>query len=105
LHFPLSRRDAVVSEAIHGKAEDQADVIKTAFAADKFIAGTTPVTIQQQDLYQQMQTQTVTEVLKNNAVWYELVLKPVSGMSFEDAYDIVVSDLKVPKMIDLEAAS
>lgn len=43
--------------------------------------------------------------LRAAKLWYELELKPVTGQSFESEYNITITDLKVPKQIDLEAAS
>ena len=36
-------------------------------------------------------------------VWYELELKPVTNGPFDVEYDIGVSPVAIPKMIDLEA--
>ena len=47
----------------------------------------------------------VKNVLKNVPTQLQFTLKPVTGGPFENEYDIDVSALKVPAMIDLEAAS
>jgi len=105
LTFPLSKRQAVVREQVHGSAEVQADAIRASFPIDVEVNNAQPQNVNEQNRIAALQSQTTTEILKNNSVWYDLELKPVAGMSFETAYDIAVSELKVPKMIDLEAAS
>ena len=49
--------------------------------------------------------ESVKNTLKNTPTKLEFTLKPVSGGPFESEYDIDVSALKVPAMINLEAAS
>ena len=49
--------------------------------------------------------ESVKNVLKGIPTTLQFDLKPVTGGSFENEYDIDVSALKVPAMIDLEAAS
>jgi hypothetical protein len=44
-------------------------------------------------------------ILKTVPTELQFTLKPVTGGPFENAYDIDVSELKVPAMIDLEAAA
>ena len=105
LSFPLSKWQAVVREQIHGSAEAQADAIAASCPIDVEVNSAQPQSVSEQNRIAALQSQTTTEILKTNSVWYELDLRPVSGMAFETAYDIAVSQLKVPKMIDLEAAS
>jgi hypothetical protein len=105
LTFPLTKRQAVVREQVHGSADAQADAIRASFPIDVEVNNAQPQNVDEQNRIAALQTQTTTEILKTNSVWYDLELKPVAGMSFETAYDIAVSELKVLKMIDLEAAS
>ncbi len=105
LTFPLTKRQAVVREEIHGSVDAQADAIRASFPVDVEVDSANPQTIAEQDDLEKLQLLTTTEILKDNSVWYDLELKPVTGASFEAAYDIEVSVLKVPKMIDLEAAA
>ena len=105
LTFPLSKRQAAVREQVHGSADAQGGAIEASFPIDIEVNNAQPQNVNEQNRIAALQSQTTTEILKGNAVWYDLELKPVAGMSFETAYDIAVSELKVPKMIDLEAAS
>jgi hypothetical protein len=105
LTFPLSKGQATVREQIHGSAEAQADLIRASFPVDVEVNSAQPQNADEQNRIAGLQSRTTTEILKDNAVWYDLELKPVADMSFETAYDIEVSVLKVPKMIDLEAGS
>jgi hypothetical protein len=105
LVFPLSKGRATVREQVHGSAEAQAGAILASFSADIEVNNAQPRNVDEQNRIAALQSQTTSEILKGNSVWYDLELKPVSGMSFETGYDIAVSQLKVPKMIDLEAAS
>jgi hypothetical protein len=105
LVFPLSKARATVREQIHGSADAQAEAILASFPIDVEVNNAQPRNVNEQNRIAALQSQTTTEILKDNSVWYDLELKPVAGMSFETAYDIAVSKLKVPKMIDLEAAS
>jgi hypothetical protein len=105
LVFPLSKRQAVVREQVHGSADAQGGAIEASFPIDIEVNNAQPQNVNEQNRIAALQSQTTTEILKGNAVWYDLELKPVAGMSFETAYDIAVSQLRVPKMIDLEAAS
>jgi len=47
----------------------------------------------------------VKNLLKTVPTQLQFTLKPVTGGPFENEYNIDVSGLKVPAMIDLEAAS
>jgi hypothetical protein len=44
-------------------------------------------------------------ILKSRRCHLDLTVLPVAGSSFENAYEIALTDLIVPKMIDLEASS
>ena len=105
LTFPLTKDQAVVREQIHGSSAAQADAIRASFYADIEVDKAEPQSVDEQDRLAALQLQTTTEILKSNAVWYDLELRPVAGMSFETAYDLTVTQLHVPKMIDLEAGS
>jgi len=105
LIFPLTKARATVKEQIHGDSFTQADLIRASYAADIEVDAANPQTADEFDALAALQTKTTTAVLKDNPVWYELELRPVTGASFETAYDIETSVLKVPKMIDLEAAA
>lgn len=105
LIFPLTKSAAVVQEAISGYYQEQEAVIEAAFPYDQFIAQAEATSAEQQAKIAQATALSVTEALKSSPVSYTLELRPVAGMSFETEFDIEVSELKVPKMIDLEAPS
>jgi hypothetical protein len=44
-------------------------------------------------------------ILKSQRCHLDFTIAPVNGQTFDNAYDITLTDLIVPKMIDLEAAS
>jgi hypothetical protein len=105
LVFPLTRSAAIVGEYISGSYQDQEAVIEAAFPYDVYVASTDILSADDQEVMAKASSLTVSEALKANPVSYHLELRPVTGMSFETAFDVAVSDLRVPKMIDLEAAS
>ena len=43
--------------------------------------------------------------MKTNAIWYELVLRPMTGGPFQVDYYPTLVDLEIPRQIDLEAAT
>ena len=44
-------------------------------------------------------------ILKSKRCHLDFTIAPVNGQTFDNAYDITLTELTVPKMIDLEAAS
>ena len=105
LNFPLTRQQVVIQELVHGNADDQKAAIIAASPNDAALANSfSPTTVEEQKAIMELKSQIVKEVMKTNSVWYELQLRPVNGANFLTEYDIMVSDLEIPKMIDLEAA-
>ena len=105
--FPLTRRQAVMHEVIHGTEKAQKDLIEAAFASNILIAeiGDNPAkTVEAMQQAALAAKSTVEEVMKTNAIWYDLQLRPLTG-AFAVAYQIAPTQLEVPRMIDLEAGS
>jgi hypothetical protein len=44
-------------------------------------------------------------ILKAKRCHLDFTIAPVNGQTFDNSYDVVLTDLVVPKMIDLEAAA
>jgi hypothetical protein len=101
IRFPLVKRKVVVHDRLHFDADGQLDVIVAAAPANMFVANANPLTIDDQDELRRQSKLTIQEALKNNAVWYELELKSLTGGPFVTEYDIEVTQLEIPKMIDL----
>lgn len=108
--FPLTMAQAVVSDVMHGTVEEQEAAIIASFQSEMILANTTSsASSQQQSIANQQKialaNQTSTSVaLRDNPIWRELTLIPVSGDSFTNEYDLTVTTLSVPKQVDLEAA-
>jgi hypothetical protein len=113
LTFPLDKNQVVVSEATHGSLADQEGGIQSAFVSARYAANlgiTHPVTgvstsIINQQLAATAGQNSVAFELQRNPIWYDLQLKPVVNGPFNAEYSVKVTNLKVPKQIDLEAAS
>ena len=87
----IHKWDVVSAEDILWKAEFQRLAI---------ISNTNPLLLTTQQFGEQ-----VKNVLKVIPTTIKFTLKPIEGGPFESAYDITVSQLEVPAMINLEAAS
>jgi hypothetical protein len=44
-------------------------------------------------------------ILSSKRCHLDFTIAPVNGQAFDNSYDVALTDLVVPKMIDLEAAS
>jgi hypothetical protein len=110
LHFPLSRRDVVVTEAVHGTLVEQQAALQAAAvyigalerSADEGDPRGRPAL---EAMAKAAGAASVDDALKDHPIWYELVLRPVSGEKFASSYDIATTPLVVPTQIDLEAPS
>lgn len=105
LRYPLSKDDVAFVSEFHGSAEAQKAALVGAINTE--VAGNSDSLLSRIDLVAaaKMNIKTVEEVMKTNSVWYELQLRNLEGAAFETVYNVTVSDLEVPKMIDLEAAT
>jgi hypothetical protein len=108
LVFPLTNSQVVVTSEMHGDLAAQRAAIEASFQADISIAQlaeSPSQSIEAQKAAQALQAKSTDAILKANSIWYELVLKPVTGGPFVAEYAVALTDLEAPKMIDLEAAS
>ena len=64
LVFPLSKRQAVVREQVHGSADAQADAIRASFPIDVEVNNAQPQNVNEQNRIAALQSQTTTEILK-----------------------------------------
>jgi hypothetical protein len=100
--FPnLTYADVVVTDTFHSNFEAQSDALANAYHGPQDGNFSADDQQSQSALF----LQAVERNMQNNSLWYELVLRPVAAFNYENAYDIAVTRLVVPKMIDLEAPS
>lgn len=98
----LSAGDVILKNETHGSIQTQLGIIST-FARAAFNSG--KLTNEQQSAWAQACQSAMQEALKDNSVWLELWLKPLSETALENGLPLDVEPLKVPQTIDLEAAS
>lgn len=98
----LTRDDVVIKDETHGSISTQQSIINT-FASAAFMPGNVKNEVQSQ--WAQACEKAMQEALKDESVWLELWLKPLSETALENGLPLDVEPLKVPQTIDLEAAS
>jgi hypothetical protein len=108
LHFPLTKRQAVLLNTTHGSADAQAAAIET-LAQAPVTGFSGPRGTQEQiaaignrstEVPKQLE-----EMLKANSVWQEIKLRNLQTGPFENSYAIDLTPLELPQGINLEAAS
>jgi hypothetical protein len=103
LRFPLTKEQVVIHEEWHGSLADQEAAILAAFPTEIEIANAgSPFTFEEKDAQATVSMNALSEVMKAHSTWYDLRLKPPDG-KFETIYEIAVTSLEVPQMINLEA--
>jgi hypothetical protein len=103
LRFPLTKEQVVIHEEWHGSLADQEAAILAAFPTEIEIANAgSPFTFEEKDAQATVSMNALSEVMKEHSIWYDLRLKPPDG-KFETIYEIAVTSLEVPQMINLEA--
>jgi hypothetical protein len=129
LVFPVSLSDVVLSQKWHGNQQYVDSLSQAAYNAviDEAVQGamsthtaTSDVNIPNQADTSQSVTvttpnyaeitaaaqQAISNALaQGQALWYELVIKPVTGGPYIGAYAVDTTPLQIPKMIDLSASS
>lgn len=113
--FPLTEDQVFLNGGfVHrGSLSKQAqgirDALEKAWLAQHYTAVTNISNVgealQAQYLTNQASYNSVESKLAQNPIWIELELKPVSGLAYENFYSLTVTDLMLPKMIDLEATT
>ncbi|MBR0687354.1 hypothetical protein JQ594_15590 [Bradyrhizobium manausense] len=107
LVFPLSKDQIVISEGIRGSLDSQGEVVRGALGsmakAAQLSAATASVSIQQQ--VAQLSGDNISVATALNPIWYDAVLKPLSGWQFNNFEKVTLTKLTAPKGIDLSAAS
>ena len=108
LHFPLTRRQAVLLNTTHGSADSQAVAIE-ALAQPPVTGFSGPRGTQEQvaaivNRSTEVPRQ-IEELLKANSVWQEIKLRNLQTGPFETLYEIALTPLELPQGINLEAAS
>lgn len=98
----LTAADVIVKNETHGSAATQLGIIET-FGNAAFMSGNVNNEVQSQ--WARACEQAMQEALKDNSVWLELWLKPLSETTLENGLPLDVEPLKVPQTIDLESAS
>jgi hypothetical protein len=114
LVFPLSYGQVVISEAVLGSISSQAGAIGRVYAAMQLSAllgifqSDSPSINYSLALAKQQQllsAYTINWATSVNPVWYDLVLKPLSGLQFNNNCVVTLTNLTAPKGIDLTGAS
>jgi hypothetical protein len=109
LVFPLSRQDAIISERLINSLTNQEGILLEARKnLDRIRRVQVPAypTIEQQAEHQDAQLAAYARVtgdaLANNAVQYEILIRPVQGGPFIANYRVDTSYLQVPAQIELQ---
>lgn len=113
LVFPLTKAQVVISEAIR-KHGNQGGAVGSALGAMAQAAQLGQLASGSSDLDYSGQVQAqirslgvnnVSNATAANPIWYDAVLKPLTGWQFNNAYTITLTKLTCQKGVDLEAAS
>jgi hypothetical protein len=107
LQFPLDRFQVVIADQMNGSIDVQRRAILTAFTNEQIAAEISDLpdkTVEMQMELARVNKGKTEEVLKTNAIWYQLRLKPVTG-EFSVPYTLDPTVLEIPRQIDLEASS
>lgn len=107
IHFPLGRRQAVLTNSTHGSAAAQRAAIEALGVSPAGFSGSRGAQ-EQADAILDRSTEMprlIENMLKTNSVWQEIKLRNLNTGPFESAYQIDTTALELPKGIDLEAAS
>jgi hypothetical protein len=113
LVFPLDRSQIVVADVVHGTLDAQVAGIQSSFrsqatAAQLAALPTQPnsaLSITRQQIEIQANANSVALQLQRNPIWWDFQIKPVVNGPFNAVYNLQVTPLQVPKMIDLAGAS
>lgn len=110
LNFPLTRRDVIIRDTMHGSLVTQKAAIDKAvelIRRDAVYSGISnlPFNIQQKLAFDAFFSVENELSLRANAIWYELEIKPVEGGPFQNQYNLQTSMLEIPMQIDLGAPS
>jgi hypothetical protein len=102
--FPLTKDQVTVRDVWHGSLQDQEDTINDAFPVEVLVANqAAPLTLDQLHANQALTSRTVSEVMKDHAIWRDIEIVPVNG-TFVIEFNIGTTPLEVPQMLNLEAA-
>lgn len=104
--FPLTKDQVVLVEAVRGTQAAQEAAIAAVLPTIVLTANldaTQNKTLDQQLQASQLSKITIQSALENVSVWYDLQLKAVDAEGLEATYNIPLSPLFVPKLIDLAA--
>ncbi len=112
LVYPLDKAQVTISEGVLGTSQLQEPGIHSAFASAAYAAQLglfPPNSVQASIMIQQIQilaqANSVSRNLQRNPVYYEAQLKPTNSGPVFDVYQVQLTDLKVPRGINLEAGS
>ncbi len=109
LIFPLTKSQVVVVEAGRGSTPDQLSaiygVLPIIVAAARLGSVPGGPSLAQQEEIAFLSRFTVETALGGHAIWYDLQLKPVVNGPFQAEYQILTTQLEVPKQVDTEAPS
>lgn len=113
LVFPLNKAQAVISETFQSASTISEQQVQLAIAAGQVLneqqqqlAAGQPIPLAQLIIDRHSAAKTaMAQAMAKTPYWYQLVLKPVVNGPFSTEYDVTVSNLMLPKNIDLSAPS
>jgi hypothetical protein len=112
LEFPLTKSEIVISEGIRGDADGQGQGVGGVLATmaqqaqlGSIPAGSLEVSAGIQSQIRSMSGNSINTATALHPIWYDAVLKPLSGWQFNNSYNVALTNFTCPRGIDLEASS
>lgn len=112
LLFPLTKSQIVISEGVRGSFAEQGAAVGGALGAMAEAAKLSSITPTSLDYSASLQRQiralsgnSIASATALSPIWYDAVLKPLTGWQFNNAYSVSLTKLTCQKGIDLEGAS
>lgn len=112
LVFPLTKDQVVISEDVRGSLSAQGAAVSSALSAMAQAAQLAALPSNNLDASAALQRRirdlsgnNVTTATATHPIWYDVVLKPLSGWRFDSFYNVELTKLTCQRGIDLEAAS
>lgn len=105
--FPFSKDEVVLTDEWHGSTSDQYYAIMSvmpALAESARLNSLSNPTISDQQRAHQLAKISIDGALEGKDIWRDLQLMPLDKLQMAYGYDLTVTDLKIPKQIDLESA-
>ena len=112
LVFPLTKDQIVITEGILGNGSAQGGAVASALGAMAEAAKLAAIPTGSLEnaaalarRIRDLSANNITTATARNPIWYDAVLKPLSGWQFNNFYNVELTKLTCPRGIDLEGAS